>query len=268
MNLYKQCVIGLAMVGMVGFTGCGDDDDPSIENQFENIRNNYTDLLLGFDVTTYGREFEPVFGKVKSIEQISYHATWDAAADKVKEGDPYDKIFSQFNEAGFLTSSKRYEVMSNNKYRVSYSEEYTLDSKNRKTKVVSETFPYEKGTDETTSNNYVDDETHITYDDADKKATVLRYSRANKNADLILLSKTVYRLQENGRIDANSYTQYQKSSETEGDDLDKISSKQKTVDERDSHGNWTFTYRINENYYNGTPSVSVNSYYKRIIVYY
>ena len=269
MNLYKKCVIGLVMVGMVGFTGCGDDDDPSIENQFENIRNNYTDLLLGFDVTTYGRVFEPIFGKVKSIEQISYHATWDAAADKVKEGDPSYKTFSQFNEAGFLTLSKQFEPISASKKLREYNSiEYKLDSKNRKIEAITEIFVYENNTDETTSTKYISREAHTTYDDANKKATVLLYDRADKDADLILSSKTVYQLQENGRIDTNSYTTYQKSSETDGDDLDRVTYIRKTVDERDSHGNWIVTYEIQEDHYNETPNLYVYGYTKRTIVYY
>ena len=266
MNLYKQCIIGLAMVGMVGFAGCKDDKDPSIENQFENVMDNYTDLLFGldFNIIGHGNMIDPVYGKVKSIEVISYNnSTWDAAANKVKEGAPSYKTFSQFNEAGFLTSSKYFNnVSASNELRVSSSAEYTLDNRNRRIKEATETFSY--STDETTS--YITHEVHTTYDDANKTATVLYYSRANKDADLILTTKTVYPLLENGRIDQSSYTQYQKSAEA--DDMDKINYSKKIVDEKDSHGNWIVTYTYEENHYNETPQVSVYGYIKRTIVYY
>ena len=266
MNLYKQCVIGLAMVGMVGFSGCGDDDDPALETQFDNVWDNYTDLLLGMDVSGFGL-FDPVYGKVKSIEQVSYHnATWDAAASKVKEGDPSYKTFSQYNEAGFLTLSKSFQLLSaSKKFKEINLTEYTLDSKNRKIKEVREDFIYEKETDETSSDKYISREVHTTYDDAKKEATALEYIRAKKDADLILTTKTVYRLLENGRIDQSSQTTYQKSAE---DDMDKISNVHKVVNEKDSHGNWIVTYTYQESHHNETPSVSVYGYNKRTIVYY
>jgi len=270
MNLYKQCVIGLAIVGMVGFAGCK-DDDPSLEDQVKYVLNNYTDLLNGYGNDGYDGRSGPVYGKVKSIEEISYAATWDAAASKVKEGDPSYKAFSQYNEAGFLTLSKSFQPISaSKKFRESYSTEYKLDSKNRKIEAITETFIYANTTDETTSNKYISYEAHTTYDDAKKIATVLEYYRSNKDAELILSTKKEYSLQENGRIDPSSYTEYQKSAEAEaeGDDINKISYVRKTVDEKDSHGNWTLTYQISENYYNEKPDMNVSGYTKRTIVYY
>ena len=272
MKMYKQCMIGLAMVGMIGFAGCK-DDDPSMEEQFSTVRDNYNDLLLDPNISWYVTMYEPVYGKVKSIEETYYTTSWDATNKKVNVGDPNNRFLTEYNPAGFKTLEKTFELITPadsevKKFRVRSSIEYTLDSRNRQIEAVERNVTYESGTSEVIFEEFVTYKTTTAYDDAKKEATVLEYRWDRNSEEFTLISKTVYKLMDNGRIDYNSHTTYQKS-ETD-DDMDKLSYSREIVTERDSHKNWIVFYFIEKIYNNNGELTNTYSYEYRTrdFVYY
>jgi len=265
MKMYKQCMMGLVVAGMIGFTGCKDDvkeNTPNLEDQFTNARDNYNDLLLDPSISAYITMYEPIYGRVESIEEVQYNnATWDNTNDEVKAGNPSYKTYTEYNTVGFKTLEEFFQVISTGnppvqKFRKNSTIEYTLDSRNRQIESIQKAIVYESSTSLEVHEVYPTYRYVTTYHDVDKEATVLEYFWDRNTDEYVLQSKTVYKLMSNGRIDWNSYTTYLKNDEADnenvddnGDEWNRPRYSNEIVTERDSHRNWTLFYSL-ENYYN------------------
>ncbi|NDV67820.1 hypothetical protein [Dysgonomonas sp. 25] len=246
--------LSLSLAATVSFTSCS-DDDPSLREQFDYASDNYTDLM-GSNLNAY-----PIYGKVKSIETKKYYATWNSATNKpsVLETDLYAKALTEYNKDGFIVKETTYGYPSDG-WKVATVVDRTLDYKNRP--VLDKTTTYTYGATPTT---YVSREERVTYDDVNKKATVVNVPFDSDGNEGVAI-KRVYNLLKNGRVDPSSYTEYTKAA---GDDMNKPSySKDWITDGLDSHKNWTILYRKDVYHTSNPVYTSISNYSTRDIVYY
>ncbi|NDV67819.1 hypothetical protein [Dysgonomonas sp. 25] len=251
--------LGLSLAA-VSFTSCS-DDDPSLTKQFDHASENYTDLLGGVIDPNQGWSYDPIYGKVKSVEEKEYsRTTWNSTANKpvASEADLSNKIITEYNKSGFVIKTTDYDLY-NDGLKIASVEEYTLDSKNRPIFSKRTVYTYSASTTE----SYVDLEYTITYNDKEKKATRTGVYYLT-DGTVYGTSKTVFDLYKNGRINYLSYTNYTRAL---GDDMNTPNSSHNLIKEDlDNHKNWTVAYYRVTDHVNNT--VAVTDYTTRTIVYY
>lgn len=276
----KTKLFALSLFAALTFTACSSDDDPSFEDQYKNVTDNYTDLLGGYlnqGDYNYLRTGGPVYGQVKTIEETSYRAEWDSATNSPKKlyldySIAYSgcKSISEYNRSGFLTSVKTFEFntvsnLKDRELRLSTVTNYTLDGRNRAIESTTTKYVYQNPIDVNSSSNYISQTVTTTYDDNKKTALVVTKYKYNESAEFTI-TKNEYELLNNGRIDASSYINYQKATTENPDDYNKPSYGNSTETVRDNHNNWTIGYQINRSY--AIKLTSINGYRERTITYY
>lgn len=257
--------LGLSLAATVSFTSCS-DDDPSLREQVDYVKDNISDLLAGDINGSYYDDYETVYGTVKTIEQKDYHtARWDSTKNEpvVSSTDISYKYTSEFNKSGFLTKETAYSVYktSDGNLNLNYAIENTLDHRNRPVFTKQIDYQYNYSTSVSLGSSRI--ESTIEYDDKNGIATVIT-SNYDTSGTQTSTTKKVHDLLDNGRLDEDAYTEYVRAAV--GDDLTEPSFAKERVKVKDSKKNWTLAYT--KYMYLSSKTTYVNYYSTRDIVYY